>query len=185
MNGKMLIAGLLVFLAAQSYSQSTSLPAPHIKVGLGYFSEMVLYPGLVLEVEREKMQSDKISLPQRANLGFYNHPRNHMGFFFDIHQGTRRYFKSGFMLESAVGLGALVPFYNKDVWKVDENGSVSKASKFGGVDLMPSITLGIGFRLNKETNSLIALRPKIFWQFPYNQRALPHSAFQLIYVHTL
>jgi hypothetical protein len=181
MNGKILLTGLLVFWAILSFSQSN----PHLKLGLGYFSETVAYPGFVLEFEREKMQSEKLSLPQRANLGFYNHPRNHMGLFFDIHQGTRRYFKKGLFLESAVGIGVLFPFYNEDVWEVDESGAVTEGSKFGGVDFMPSMTFGIGYCLNKEKNNLIAFRPKLFWQYPHNQKALPHTAFQLIYTHTL
>ncbi len=164
--------------------QSALMAQTNLKLGVAGLTETVVYPGFVFEFEIEKMQTENISLPLRFDIGFYNHPRNHKAVFLDIHQGFRRYFKSGLVLENAFGIGVILPFYSETVWEVNEEGNVAETSNFAGVDFIPSITLGIGYKVSKSKNNMIFFRPKIFWQFPFNGKALPHSTFQLGYVHT-
>ena len=176
MKNIFLIIALLITGINLSFSQTNK------NVGAGYFGHTGTHPGVVLEYEIEKMYSKKASLPIRADIGVYSHPRNHVGLFVDLNVGFRRYFKSGIFLEESIGIGALGTFLNSDgVFKVDDIGNVSDGSRFIAVDLMPSLTLGIGFDLtkNRDRKTLIWLRPKIFWQYPHKTTSTFHPAIQL------
>jgi hypothetical protein len=170
---------LLISYSSEALSQ--------LNVGVGYFGETGVYPGAVIELERESFHSSRFSTPFRADLGFYSHPRSHHALFLDVHQGIRRSFNSGFMIESSIGVGVMLTFMPETVYMVDDAGNVSTTSKMQHPDLMPSVTLGIGYDLNRdpEKRDLIWIRPKIFWQYPYNSMALPHLALQVGYTHTI
>lgn len=155
-------------------------------IGVGYFGHTVTHPGVVLEMEWEKMYSDKISIPLRLDLGFYVHPRNHVGLFVDVNYGLRQYFKSGIFLEESIGVGILQSFlHSDDTYQVDDSGNVSEASTANPPDFMPSITFGIGYNLTKNTDqhNLIWLRPKLAWQVPHKTSSTYHPALQIGYTH--
>jgi hypothetical protein len=178
-----LLAALVIFSVSQKMNAQT-----HLNVGGGYFGHTVTHPGVVIEIERERMFSENASLPIRLDVGFYVHSRNHTGLFIDLNYGFRRYFKSGLFLEESVGIGILQSFVHSDaVYQVDESGTVSEASRAYSPDFMPSLTLGIGYNLSKGsgTQNLIWLRPKISWQLPHKTTASFHPAMQLGFTHTI
>ena len=159
-----------------------------INAGGGYFGHTATHPGIVLEYEIERMYSEKASLPLRIDAGFYSHPRNHFGFFADVSLGFRRYFKSGLFLEESIGIGVLETAINSDgVYSVDDNGKVTGVSRFNPPDLMPSLTLGIGYNLTKSsgTQNLLWFRPKIYWQYPHKTSSTFNPAIQLGFTHTI
>lgn len=172
-----------VFTGILLHNQAQSLRS----LGLGYFGETGVYKGLVLEMEWEPLHSERFSTPLRADLGWYSHPRSHDALFLDLHQGLRRSFNNGITLESSVGVGIMLSIYNETVFSISEDGTVREASRLAAPDLMPSITLGAGYDLARspEKRAMIWIRPKLFWQFPYNTLALPHLALQIGYTHTL
>lgn len=167
-----IITGLSDLLSAQS----------NLNVGAGYFGHTLSHPGIVLQMELENNYSQKASLPLRVNLGYYHHPRNHNGIFLDINTGFRRYFRSGLVLEESIGIGILQTMLNGEdgVFKVDENGVVSEASKFNRPDLMPSVSLGLGYNLTKRQSAqtILWLRPKLFWQYPQKSSSVYHIALE-------
>lgn len=157
-------------------------------IGGGYFGHTLTHPGIVLEFELEKLFSEKASLPLRLDAGFYSHLRNHYGLFIDLSFGFRRYFKSGLFLEESIGIGVLEAIINSDgVYNVDDNGNVTEASRFNPPDLMPSITLGIGYNLTKNsgTMNLVWFRPKIYWQYPHKTSSTFNPAVQVGFTHTI
>jgi hypothetical protein len=158
-----------------------------IKIGGGYFGETVSHPGFVGEIEHEQLFSNQIGLSTRFDLGFYHHPGNSDALFADLNYGFRRYFKNGLFMEQSVGLGTMALYYNEDVWHIDSNGNAVKVSRFGNFNLMPSVSAGLGYVLNRNTSNpkLFWLRPKIFWQLPFNNKALPHIAIQAGFTFTL
>lgn len=159
----------------------------NLSLAAGYFGEVITYPGLVAEIEKEKIFLNKLSSFTRIDLGFYTHPRSHNAVFLDFNRGFRRYAGNGLFFEQSIGVGTLTSFYNEEVWHIDDKGNAIKVSRFGNFSFMPSVTLGIGysFRNSMERQKLIWLRPKIFWQIPYNNSALPHLALQVGYTFTL
>ena len=160
----------------------------YFNIGGGYFGQTVTYPGLVIEAEMEKMFSENVSIPIRLDMGFYNHPRYHTGAFIDLNVGFRQYFKSGFFLEEGIGAGVLTYFLNSDaVYEVDDSGLVSEGSRTNPVDFMPSITLGLGYNLTKDSGkqNLIWLRPKVYWQVPHKTLSTYNFALQVGFTHTI
>lgn len=153
----------------------------------GYFGEMITYPGIVAGLEREHAFTTNISLLTHIDIGFYNHFRNNAGIFLDISRGSRRYLKNGLFFEQFLGIGTLANYYNEDVWHVDDNGNAVRVSRFGNFNFMPSATLGAGYKFHspRKKQQLIWLRPKIFWQLPFNNLALPHFALQAGYTLTI
>ncbi len=175
--------GLLLLLSATNLTAQKAL-----NLGLGYFGETATHPGLVAHLELEKPQSKKVSTIFRGDIGAYVHARNHTGVFMDVHTGLRRYHASGIFTEQYLGLGTLLSFYNGDgVFQRDENGNIRRASAFANLDIMPSVTLGVGYNLSKNSDSanLIYFRPKVFWQLPFNNLALPHLALQVGFIHRI
>ena len=167
---------------------TSSKAQTRINIGGGYFGQTATHPGIVLEYEMERMYSEKASLPVRFDAGFYSHPRNHYGIFADVSIGFRRYFKSGLFLEESIGIGVLETAINSDgIYSVDDNGNVTEVSGFNPPDLMPSITLGIGYNLTKgsSTQNLLWFRPKIYWQYPHKTSSTFNPAIQLGFTHTI
>lgn len=158
-----------------------------IKFAGGYFGETISHPGFVVEIESERLFTEQIGLSTRFDLGFYHHPGNSDAFFTDISYGFRRYFKYGLFMEQNIGIGTMVLYYNEDVWHIDSNGNAVKVSRFGNFNLMPSLSAGLGYILDRHSPNpkLFWLRPKIFWQLPFNNKALPHIAIQAGFTFTL
>ena len=176
-----IIAVLFAFIAS-GYSQSNT------KIGAGYYGHMGTHPGIVLELEKEQMFTEKASIPVRINLGFYSHKRNHNALFLDINYGFRQYFKSGIFLEESVGFGALASTLNSDgTYEVDESGMAYEVSSLNQPDLMASIILGIGYNLSKNSDqkNLIWLRPKLTWQFPHKLSSLYTPTIQIGFTHQI
>lgn len=168
--------GTIIFSRAQSIHSA----------GIGYFGETLTYKGVVMEYEFERIQSQNVSLVFRSDAGFYNHPRNHQAFFVDQHIGVRRNLNSHLFTESAIGIGVMLPRLNSPVYRLNDQGELVNSRKFLDPDFMPSITLGIGYDFDTSSNrNAIWLRPKMFWQYPYNTLPLPHVAVQLGFSHTI
>lgn len=155
-----------------------------LNFGLGYFGENGTHPGVVSRFEREKSFHPELAIVSGAEIGFYSHPRNHNAGFIEINHGYRRYFSENrWYLEQTFGIGVMFSFYNEDVWHVDDHGNVTTVSSFANVDFMPSINFGAGLRIfsKMQTKQFLWFKPKVFWQLPYNNLALPHLAIQVGY----
>ena len=160
----------------------------HLNIGGGYYGQTLSHPGMVIQAELEKMYTDHASLPLRAELGFFVHPRSHYGLFFNLYAGFRKYFTSGLFLEESVGIGVLQSFlHSEGVYKVDDSGNVSDGSVVNPVDFMPSLTLGLGYNLSQGSGkqNLIWLRPQIYWQLPQKRTSTYNFALQVGFTHTL
>ena len=180
---KIYISIMVVFLTTLGAAAQT-----HFNIGGGYFGQNITYPGFVLEAEREQMFSEFVSIPIRLDLGFYSHPRYHNALFLDLNAGFRRYFKSGLFLEESIGIGVMQSFLHSDaVYKVDDSGQVSDATRANPVDFMPSITLGLGYNLTQASGkqNLIWMRPKVYWQVPHKTTSTYNFALQVGFTHTI
>jgi hypothetical protein len=160
----------------------------HLHIGGGYYGQTLSHPGVVLQAELEKMYTENASIPLRAELGFFVHPRSHYGLFLNVNAGFRKYLNSGLFLEESIGIGILQSFLHTDgVFTVDDGGNVSDGSVVNPVDFMPSLTLGIGYNLSQGSGkqNLIWLRPQIYWQLPQKTTSTYSFALQLGFTHTL
>jgi hypothetical protein len=159
-----------------------------LNLGGGYFGQTVTHPGLVLGFELEHSYSERASLPIRFDLGAYVHPRSHYGLFLDANVGFRQYFNSGFFVEEGIGAGIFQSWLHSDqVYEVDDTGAVTETSRINPPDFMPSLTLGLGYNLTRdsEKRNLIWLRPKLYWQVPHKTTATYNFALQVGFTRTL
>ncbi len=157
-----------------------------ISAGIGYFGERAVHPGVVLEFEYETFHSESFSLPLRVDLGYFSDPEYNL-MFLDIHKGFREYFKSGLFLEQSMGIGIASSFYTlESIYYIDEFGSVVRYRDGANLGFTPSVTLGVGYNItrNQETQNLIWIRPKIYWNFGVRGLNLPYTALQIGYTHT-
>ena len=168
-------------------SINITLAQNRINIGAGYFGQTITYPGVVFEVEFEKVYSEKVSLPIRLDLGFYNHQRNHTGIFLDLNFGYRKYFKNGLVLEESVGFGVLQTILNDPTFSVDDQNNVEEVSRFNNPDVIPSVTLGIGYNLShkKEKLNMLWVRPKLYWQYPQKKSLVFGAALLIGFTHSL
>lgn len=174
-NFSLTILLLLIISSAETYCQDGNL-----KLSFSYFGEIITHPGFTVALEKEKIYAEKLGLSTFLELGYYHHPRNHDSWFAGIDRGFRQYVGRNFFVEQYLGVGTVVDFYNEDVWHIDENGNSVKVSNLGNFNVMPSLTLGAGYLFDKSPNKyLLWIRPRLFWQFPYNNIALPHLAMQV------
>ena len=149
----------IVGLTISAYAQT------NLSAGLGFISGSQSDPGLVLEFEHEKFYTENFSLPLRGDIVMVSHP-DYNALSFEIHKGFRKYSEKGFFAEQSIGLG-VISMSNKtgNAWYKDEYGHVILYGDGPAWGLMPSVTLGGGYKLTtkKESQYLIWVRPKIYW----------------------
>lgn len=172
------------------WSASTQVSAQKtITYGLGYFGETLTHPGVVAFAETEKKISNHWVIPFKADLGFYHHKRSHTALFADLTMGIRHRSESPIYYGAGIGIGGMASWYNSDkgVYRVDDNLNIEKAGNYAGLDLMPSVYLELGYQIqsNEKYASHIWLAPKVFWQYPSNEKAMMHYAIQVGYSITL
>ncbi|HEX8576589.1 MAG TPA: hypothetical protein VF677_09890 [Flavobacterium sp.] len=163
-------------------AQEVRQESGHSAITIGYFGETITHPGLFAGYEHNLMPQKRYQLLLALNLGGYIHQNNHTGLFSEVGIGQRFNFRSGFLLEQYVGMGYLHTFLNGGpIYEVNDNGVVSETSNKGRSHVMPSVSLGLGWNLarSKKLPLLVFVRPRVFWQYPFNSYALPHVALQV------
>jgi len=172
---------ILLAIAIAGFSGISSAQT-HLNAGLGYYGESIVNPGVVLEFEYEKMQSEDFSLPLRVDIGFHSTP-DFNAFSIDLHKGFRKSFKSGLFIEQTVGIGMInKSFKNSNYWFADKYFSVIAHGNKSVWDLMPSVTFGAGYQISDS--GILWLRPKVYWDLRYRGLFIPYTAIQLGYTHT-
>lgn len=174
-----LLTGILSPYALQA--QEAQLKTGRSAVTMGYFGETITHPGFFAGYEHNLMPQKSYQLFLTLTLGGYVHKRNHTGLFSEVALGQRFNFRSGFFLDQSVGIGYLHTLLNGGaVYEVKDNGVVSKSSNLGRSHFMPSVSLGFGWNVahSEKPPLLLFVRPKVFWQYPFNGYVLPHLALQ-------
>lgn len=172
-----ILSGVSTFLSGQDNRS--------LGMGAGYFGETLSHPGAVANTELVNKLSTRYEIIHSINVGFYIHKRNHAALFISLNAGMRRTFKH-FFLEQSIGVGSMLTMYNGDgIFQIDDHGAVRRASKFGNVDFMPSVNFGIGKKFLDDRSAYAYLRPKIFWQVPYNNLAQYRAAIEAGVVKTI
>lgn len=170
MKNVLIISIIFIFFSGNIYGQ-----AANFKISGGYFGEMISHPGVSVAVEKEKVYAGKAGVSSYLELGYYHHPRNHDSWFIGINHGLKQYSGKSFFTEQYLGIGMIADYYNEDIWHIDDNGNAARVSKFGNFNFMPSVILGAGYLKGRYS---FWVRPRLFWQLPYNNLALPHLAVQ-------
>ncbi|HEY0057098.1 MAG TPA: hypothetical protein VGB63_17240 [Pedobacter sp.] len=165
------------------HAQETSDSRGRSALTIGYFGETISHPGLFAGYEHNLMPQSRYQILMTFNLGGYVHRRNHTGLISEVGLGQRLNFRSGLLLEQHIGIGYLHTLLNGGpVYEVKENGVINESGDRSRSHLMPSLSLGFGWNVARTDKFalLLFVRPKVFWQYPFNSYALPHVALQAV-----
>jgi hypothetical protein len=159
----------------------------NLNIGTGYFGFQGFRPGWVVNLEWERFHSDKLSVPLRANLGYFRHPDYHAPFV-DVHAGFRYRLPKGFFFGQSIGLGVISNFFTHgDLWYHEEYGGIWIPRSGANLSLMPSVDLSLGYDLSHKNNgqNLIWIRPIVFWNLGIRGLQYPFTALQIGFTHTI
>lgn len=144
-------------------------------------------PGLLLELEMENPINENLSLPLRGDVGFF-FTEDYNALTFEVHKGFRQYGKSRFFFEQSMGIGAMAAFYKvESIWYYDDFGNVIRYKDGANWGIMPSVSVGCGYKMGGEESSAsyLWIRPKVYWNLGFRGLNLPYSAIQIGYSHKL
>jgi len=150
-----------------------------INISIGYYGETITHPGLIAGIEYTPVVLGKYQMILALNAGGYVHKRNNTSFFVRGQWGQRITFNNGLFIEQFLGLGYLHQFtHGGELYEVLPNGSIVETPDRGRPNIMPSVTLGLGYDFSKKgiANLSIFLRPELFWKAPFNGYYLTHPA---------
>jgi hypothetical protein len=155
-------------------------------LGAGYFGSGNQSHGGLIELEYEIFQSTRLSTVNRLDIGFYLGPDQDV-VYTDLHRGYRFSITEKWYAEQSFGLGMMVSFYSDVPVYEAENGNAGYFPNGRGIDLLPSISFGTGYRINGKNGyiSSIWVRPKIYWQIPFHLPSQPNFGLQVGYTHML
>jgi hypothetical protein len=120
------------------------------------------------------------------DIGFYLGPERDI-LYTDLHRGYRYSFKKKWFVEQAFGLGMMVSFYSDVPVYEAENGNAGYFPNGRGMDLMPSVSFGAGYKIGGKNgyHSHVWIRPKVYWQIPFNHPSQPNFGLQVGYTRAL
>ena len=171
---------VLLFVIFRSYGQERSFP---VSIAIGDEMTAIPYtvfwngpyhPVIQVGSEYAYKNSTHHYLYQAANLGYIYHKYLYQGIYLDTELGYDYRFDFGLNLKTLIGIGYLHAFAVQDEYQF-ENGEYTLEDDWGDDRLMPSLSLGVGYRLpGGSLNS-----PEIFFlyrswaEYPYSPGFIP------------
>lgn len=154
-------------LSISLFNESTALPFTR-------FFTLPIHPGIQLGTEWNYKQGDHGRLFQTANVFYYHHRNLAQGVGIHSELAYEYRLKFGLAFQGMFGLGYMHSFRTAEEFDFVDGEYVAK-SDLGSARLYPSLSLDVGYYLNKEN----AHSPKIFlryqsWvEFPYSPGFIP------------
>jgi hypothetical protein len=149
------------------YNEATAIPFTR-------FFTSPIHPGIQLGTEYNWMQKERARLFQTANIHYYYHRYLAQGIGLNTEIAYEYRLGSRFTFAGLLGIGYLHTFATAEEFYFS-NGQYQKKTDFGNARLSPSLSLEIGYLLQKsEINS-----PKMFiryqsWaEYPYSPDFIP------------
>lgn len=178
-----LVVSIPINLFGAAAHASGSLPTTEWRAA--YAGEMITHPGAAIGATRVLAISDtwsgfRHSLVLTPEIGAYDHPRNHIGAFFDVTIGWRLSHTAGATFAVAMGAGYLHTWLDGPVYQVDDSG-VRRIHDFGRAHLLLTLPLEFGWRLSWARDRWLSpfLRLSPLVRYPYNGTFLPQGILEL------
>lgn len=117
----------------------------------GAFLRYDFNPAIMIGTEHVLKQKPKSEWYLGSNLGFFYHKEWQTGIFLNGEFGYRRHF-GRWNVHGKLGLGYLHSFTSGPVYQL-EDGVLSETANTGTPTLLPSATIGLGYRIGKSPSS--------------------------------
>jgi hypothetical protein len=142
-----------------------------------------IHPTLQVGTEFLYKEGPHFRFYQTANVGYIFHNYLYQGFYLNSEISYDYLFSFGLVLKSKFGLGYLHTFATQEEYQLKDGEYVS-GPDWGNARMMPSLSIGLGYRLTKDIEN----PPEIFllytsWiEYPYSPGFIPvmtHITLQL------
>ncbi|PHN04572.1 hypothetical protein CRP01_21445 [Flavilitoribacter nigricans DSM 23189 = NBRC 102662] len=149
------------------FNESTSIPFTHVL-------NTPVHPGIQVGTDLNWKNGDHYRLYPSISVGYLFHRDLYQAVYLNLELGYDLQFDFGLNLKSAVGLGYLHTFNVQPEFQF-EDGSYRQGKDRGNARLMPSLSLGWGYRLQPANPR----SPEIFmmyqsWlEYPYSPGFIP------------
>ena len=150
-----------------------------------YAGELLTHPGAAVGLTRVLALSRtwsgfRHSLVVTPEVGFYDHPRNHVGAFVDVALGWQLSHRSGARFTAQAAAGYLHTWLAGPVYTVDDAG-VHKVHDAGRPHLMLALPIELGWRVPCSRERWLSpfLRLTPFARYPYDGTFLPQALVEL------
>jgi len=149
------------------FNESTAVPFTR-------FFTMPIHPGGQIGTEFVYHQKTKTYLYQTANLGYVFHNFLYQAVFLNSELGLDYKFRFGLNAKALIGLGYMHSFATQQEY-VLRNGIYMSKPDLGNARLIPSLSIGAGYRLSKKKEN----SPELFvlyqsWlEYPYSPGFIP------------
>ena len=155
----------------------SALKYPGIKVGADYLV-------IQKEIEKTKRNSVKTIYKNRyitTNLGFYYHKDYNTNFFLQAGYQWQRMRSSGWFTALEPQLGVSRTFIDGAVYKVSEEGNVTRKKAAGHFYVAPALSFGVGKDLSLKNDIPLTLFSKVtlFTNLPYNNFVYGRALFEI------
>src|SRR5690606_4920206 len=158
------------------FSESTAMP----------FDKAIatpLHPGMGLGTEFHWKESRHFRLYPMINIGYMFHKKLFQGLYASLELGFDLKFGFGLNLKSSLGLGYLLTFSTQQEFQFEE-GRFQQGPDMGNSRIMPSLGLGLGYRLSPShpNSTELFVMNQTWLEYPYSPDfipVMPHSNVQL------
>ena len=158
------------------------------KLGVGLQTHPETFSGVFTEIEHSNVHNPNFNTVSRLALGYRIQSEQHKAATLEVHRGFQVHFGKRFYAEQIVGLGIMYSFYSERYWYENNwYNLIYTGSKARTFDVMPSVSVGLGYRFGEETlqNNHVWIRPKVFWQLPSNNPSNPNFTMQVGYSRSI
>ena len=142
-----------------------------------------IHPGAQIGTEFKWKESKRTRLYPSVTLGYMFHNNLFQGVYLNGEMGFDFKFNFGLNLKSAIGLGYLHTFSTQQEFQL-KNGIYESKSDQGNARIMPSLSLGFGYRLNpKSSDSAEVFVLYQSWiEYPYSPGFIPVMAHTSLHI---
>lgn len=158
------------------FNEATSIP-------FTTFINRPIHPGVQVGTEVNWKEKAKFRLYPSFNIGYLFHRSLFQGLYANVKIGFDLKTRFGLNVKSQLGVGYLHTFATQQEFQFENGRYVSKPDR-GNARIMPSLTLGLGYNLQKENPT----SPEVFvlyesWiEYPYSPEFIPvmaHTNFHI------
>jgi hypothetical protein len=170
----------ILFSTQIAFSQKNAIP-----INISIFNEATaipftklisvpIHPGIQIGTEINYVDHQHSRLFQTANLSYFYHNNLAQGIGLNSEFGYEKRLKSGFSFQALVGIGYLHTFNVADEFAFAD-GKYEKKSDRGNSRINPSISLDVGYYLNKlnRNSPRIFIRYQSWAEYPYSPDFIP------------
>ena len=173
----------LIILVVLLIIVSSPLPAESAfsgtRVWVSYLGELGTHQGVAIGAQFPLVASERYELSAGPVLGFYVHPRNHIGLYLDAELENRFVFPSGLFLTIGANAGYFHSWLSGDgVYVRDGAGDIARTADWGRPYAKTGGSLGVGwdFARSQTAPILVFTRLDLFARYPFNDSVLPQAA---------